>query len=240
MAELRILHVEARGGLNCGRGIGVGTRRATPLVADEELITSDKELLRATAEPNVSSRNPDALQLDRAAPSEAPRLVAPAATFEESRRPIQHPAGIAWSAPETKSGRASGDMTEPATPRGLSDNVLPDRLTPAPSSRGSMANDATAHASDEPKTAQRGAPLASQRSQEPLPQFAASAQPNAPAPTPDAISAPLQVGNVSAAADGRAEVPVKLALATRDSQVNRARSGEAADPRPPLARRARP
>jgi flagellar hook-length control protein FliK len=82
---------------------------------------------------------------------------------------------------------------------------------------------------DEPKSGQASDALksdqrlssspASQRAPEPLPQFAINAQPHAPPPTPDGMSASPQPWNVSTAAVRSTEAPAKLALASRTEQV---------------------
>jgi hypothetical protein len=143
---------------------------------------------------------------------------------------------------EPASPRPSADRTLPDSPPVASmARAVPAVARPRIESRtndvsesakiptGNIPDDAKAVAPDRPKTAPEspkpaeplGAPPVLARAPEALPQIASNAPANPatlPPLTPDSIAVPPPPTNVAVATDARAEIPVRLSLATRDGQ----------------------
>jgi flagellar hook-length control protein FliK len=76
----------------------------------------------------------------------------------------------------------------------------------------------TPRAPENPKIAQAGTQSPSLGAVDPVSQFPINAQPNTPSSNSEGVAAPSQTANVSAATDGSADAPVRLAPSARNEQ----------------------
>jgi hypothetical protein len=204
-----------------------------PLLTNEEHTVSGEQYARATSAANVSEQQYDSPTPVLAQSRETPHLVVPPRPSQKLRLPIQHlienPSGIGWSAPETQTDGAPGEMIKSTEPRGSSDNPLPARpatssearvnLTPSPTRpivepspkdlsesiktpTGGIAVNTTAPAYEPPKTAHT--PDSPKIGEPSLP--AASAR--APEPLPQlTANAQTQTANTAAPTPDNISVP---------------------------------
>jgi len=213
--------------------------------ADDEhpLPAADRQKIPLQTSNSVeasSAASVEALRIAEPAPPAAP--VDPRQYFAGIGRtaPQSEASGKTGEPPRSATGhtRSESALLELQTPAhtaraGRTPTSIPPVQLPADtsseirSSIGSMTDEATPRASGVPKTpqtpegpkiAQAGTPSPSAGTADPVSQFSINAQPNAAPANSESGVAPPQATNVSAATDGSADAPVRLAPSARNEQ----------------------
>lgn len=222
--------------------------KAPDLAANDAPPADDGHPLPAGDRPKILSQTSNSVEPPAAASGEARHVADPGAPSAEPVNPRQYFAGAGWTTPHSKLGGKTGETresttvptisvsspTEPQT-RGHTEQLdrMPSPAVPiqrpadaSPESKASAGGttDATSRLADVPKTpegpkiAQGGTQLPSPGAADPVSQFSINAQPNAPSSNSEGVVPPSQTANVSAATDGSADAPVKLAPSARNEQ----------------------